>query len=159
MSEYPQAVARFAEVLAELGHPNTPIMMSDSTRTAVEAAEAVGVELGQIVKSLVFRRKEDDAVVLVLTSGDNRVDEKKVSALTGKIGKADADFVKEKSGYTIGGVPPFGHDTEPVALMDEDLLRFDVVWAAAGNPKAVFELTPAQLLEYSGAKLANVAKK
>ena len=120
------------------------------------------MQLGQIAKSIVFRRKSDERAVLVVTSGDLRVDEKKVQAIVcaegGKLGRADADFVKAKTGFSIGGVSPLAHAEEPVTLIDERLFRFDVVWAAAGHPHAVFPLTPDQLQRYTGAPVADVTQ-
>jgi prolyl-tRNA editing enzyme YbaK/EbsC (Cys-tRNA(Pro) deacylase) len=115
------------------------------------------VEVGQIAKSIIFKRKADDVAVLVVTSGDKRVDEKKVEALVGKLGRADAEFVKTKTGFSIGGVSPLAHATPPVTLIDRELLRFAEIWAAAGHPHAVFKLTPAQLVQLTGAQFADVA--
>ncbi len=131
-------------------------MLPVTGRTAADAAAALGVELGQIAKSIVFRRKSDDAAVLVVTSGDLRVDEKKVAAIVGKLGRADADFVKAATGFSIGGVSPVAHTTPPVMLIDAELFRFDEIWAAAGHPHAVFPLSPAELVELTGADTADV---
>lgn len=156
------AVQRVIERLAALGHPHAPTMLSDAARTAQQAADTLGVQLGQIAKSIIFRRKSDERAVLVVTSGDLRVDEKKVQAIVcsegGKLGRADADFVKAKTGFSIGGVSPLAHAEEPVTLIDERLFRFDVVWAAAGHPHAVFPLTPDQLRRYTGAPVADVTQ-
>jgi prolyl-tRNA editing enzyme YbaK/EbsC (Cys-tRNA(Pro) deacylase) len=160
----PPGVQRVAELLASRGHPHRPVMLSDAARTAQQAADVLGVALGQIAKSIIFRRKNhpdgDDAAVLVVTSGDLRVDEKKVQALVcadgGKLGRADADFVKARTGYSIGGVSPLGHATEPVTLIDEQLFRFTEVWAAAGHPHGVFRLTPADLQVLTGAPVCDV---
>ncbi len=122
-----------------------------SARTALEAADALGVEVGQIAKSVIFRRRSDAAAVLVVTSGDRRVDEKKVAALVGPIGRADADFVKLQTGFSIGGVSPLGHSNPPVTLIDCELYRFDEIWAAAGHPNAVFRASPEQLRALTGA--------
>jgi prolyl-tRNA editing enzyme YbaK/EbsC (Cys-tRNA(Pro) deacylase) len=138
-----------------LGHPVRSFPAG--TRTAVDAAVAVGCDVGQIVKSLVFRR-ESGAAVLVVASGRNRVDEAKVQALVGEpIGKADAAFVREATGFAIGGVPPAGHATPIETLVDEDLLRYDEVWAAAGTPRDVFATTPQRLVEMTGGRVADVA--
>lgn len=152
----PEGVRRVTELLATLGHPHAPVMLQVSARTAQEAADALGLQLGQIAKSVIFRRKSDEAAVLVVTSGDRRVDEKKVAALTGPLGRADADFVKAKTGFSIGGVSPVGHATPPVTLIDRELLRFDEIWAAAGHPNGVFKLSPVQLQALTGAPLADV---
>ncbi len=155
----PPGVQRVAQVLQALGHPHGPHMLDDAARTAQQAADALGVQLGQIAKSIIFRRKQDDAAVLVITSGDRRVDEKKVAALVGKIGRADAEFVKERTGFSIGGVSPVAHATPPVTLIDRDLLRFDVVWAAAGHPHGVFPLHPADLERLTGAPVVDVVQE
>ncbi|MDO9402476.1 MAG: YbaK/EbsC family protein [Polaromonas sp.] len=157
----PDSVQRFATCLQDNGHPHMPVMLDDAARTAQQAADALGVELGQIAKSIIFRRKSDDVAVLVVTSGDRRVDERKVEALVcpdGKrVGRADADFVKRKTGYSIGGVSPLDHATEVVTLIDRSLLRFAEVWAAAGHPHAVFKLMPQDLELLTGAPVVDVA--
>ena len=156
----PPGVQRVTAVLAELGHPHAPRMLDDAARTAQQAADALGVALGQIAKSIIFRRKSDDVAVLVVTSGDLRVDEKKVQAIVcadgGKLGRADADFVKDKTGFSIGGVSPLAHATPPVTLIDRELFRFDVIWAAAGHPHGVFPLTPDDLVRLTGAPVHEV---
>jgi len=114
------------------------------------------VHVVQIAKSIVFRRKSDDAAVLVITSGDRRVDEKKVDALVGKTGRADAQFVKSRTGYSIGGVSPVGHAQAPVTLIDRELFRFPEIWAAAGHPHGVFKLQPHDLERLTGAPVADV---
>lgn len=154
----PDSVQRVARVLAERGHPDRPLLLADSARTAQQAADALGVAVGQIAKSIIFRRRADDAAVLVVTSGDRRVDEKKVEALVGPTGRADADFVRARTGYAIGGVPPIAHAVPPVTLLDQELQRFDVIWAAAGHPHGVFRLTPAQLAVLTGAAWHDVAQ-
>jgi Uncharacterized conserved protein len=131
-------------------------MLPVTGRTAADAAAALDVELGQIAKSIVFRRLADDAAVLVVASGDQRVDETKVSALVGPIGRADAEFVKATTGFSIGGVCPVAHGGPVVVLIDEQLSRFDRIWAAAGHPHAVFPLSPVQLHELTGAPVAEV---
>lgn len=153
---FPPGVQRVAAALAALGHAHAPRMLDDAARTAQQAADALGVALGQIAKSIIFRRKSDGAAVLVITSGDRRVDEKKVAALVGALGRADADFVKAQTGFSIGGVAPLGHVVPPVALIDRELFRFAEIWAAAGHPHAVFRLTPADLERLTGAPVADV---
>lgn len=156
------AIQRVADRLSALGHAHAPVMLDDAARTAQQAADALGVALGQIAKSIVFRRKSDERAVLVVTSGDRRVDEKRVQALVcgegGKLGRADADFVKAQTGFSIGGVSPLAHAQEPVTLIDRELFRFEVVWAAAGHPHAVFPLTPQELARYTGAPVADVVQ-
>lgn len=161
LTSLPEGVQRVAGVLASRGHPHSPRMLDDAARTAQQAADALGVDIGQIAKSIIFRRKRDDMAVLVVTSGDQRVDEKKLEALVcpdGKrLGRADADFVKTKTGFSIGGVSPIAHVTPSVTLIDASLFRFAEVWAAAGHPHAVFQLTPQQLQALTGAPVVDVA--
>lgn len=152
----PEGVQRVAQALQQAGHLHAPVMLSDAARTAQEAADGLGVQLGQIAKSVIFRRKADESAVLVVTSGDRRVDEKKVSALVGPVGRADADFVKAKTGFAIGGVSPVAHLNPPVTLLDQDLWRFDEIWAAAGHPHGVFRLQPEDLKQLTGAPVADV---
>jgi prolyl-tRNA editing enzyme YbaK/EbsC (Cys-tRNA(Pro) deacylase) len=149
--------ARVAGYLAEHGHPHTPLWLSTPARTCAEAAQALGVAVGQIAKSVVFRRVKDDRAVLVIASGDRRVDEAKVSALTGELARADAAFVKTHTGFAIGGVAPVSHRTSPLVFIDQDLQRFAEVWAAAGHPNGVFKASPAQLSALAGAPFADVA--
>ena len=152
----PEGVQRVAAELQAKGHPHLPRMLDDAARTAQQAADALGISVGQIAKSIIFRRKADEMAVLVVTSGDKRVDEKKVEALVGKLGRANAEFVKAKTGFSIGGVSPLAHATSPVTLIDRELQRFDEIWAAAGHPHAVFKLTPAQLVQMTDAPVADV---
>ena len=155
----PESVQRVARELERLGHDQAPVMLDGAARTAQEAADALGVVVGQIAKSIIFRRKSDEAAVLVVTSGDRRVDEKKVEALVGKLGRADADFVRAKTGFAIGGVSPVAHATPPVTLIDRELLRFGEVWAAAGHPYGVFRLAPQALERLTGAPFADVVQE
>jgi prolyl-tRNA editing enzyme YbaK/EbsC (Cys-tRNA(Pro) deacylase) len=152
----PEGVQRVAQVLRERGHPHAPKMLDDAARTAQQAADQLGIAVGQIAKSIIFRRRSDDAAVLVITSGDRRVDEKKVDAIVGKTGRADADFVKSRTGFSIGGVAPIGHTSAPVTLIDRELFRFEEVWAAAGHPHGVFKLRPQDLEALTGAPVADV---
>jgi prolyl-tRNA editing enzyme YbaK/EbsC (Cys-tRNA(Pro) deacylase) len=158
--QLPDSVQRIASALQQAGHPHAPVMLSDAARTASQAADALGVQLGQIAKSIIFRRKPDETAILVITSGDRRVDEKKLQALVcaegQKLGRADADFVKEKTGFAIGGVSPMGHAERPVSLIDQDLARFETLWAAAGHPHAVFQLSFAQLCILTQASVCDV---
>jgi prolyl-tRNA editing enzyme YbaK/EbsC (Cys-tRNA(Pro) deacylase) len=154
----PEGVQRVSQALQEAGHPHLPVMLDGAARTAQEAADGLGVQLGQIAKSVIFKRKEDGVAVLVVTSGDRRVDEKKVSALVGKIGRADADFVKAQTGFSIGGVSPVAHLNPPVTLLDQDLWRFEDIWAAAGHPHGVFRLQPDDLKQLTGAPVADVVQ-
>lgn len=157
--ELPEGMRRVARVLREQGHPHAPVMLDDAARTAQQAADALGVQVGQIAKSIIFRRKSDDAAVLVIASGDRRVDEKKVDAMVGKTGRADAEFVKGRTGFSIGGVSPVAHAVAPVTLIDRELFRFDEIWAAAGHPHGVFKLRPQDLERLTGAPVADVVQK
>ncbi len=154
----PEGFQRVTRALAERGHPHPPLWLEVAARTSQEAADALGVQVGQIAKSVIFRRKADEVAVLVVTSGDKRVDEKKVAALVGPLGRADADFVKARTGFTIGGVSPLAHASEPVTLIDRELFRFGEIWAAAGHPNGVFKLSPAQLEALTGAPVADVVQ-
>jgi prolyl-tRNA editing enzyme YbaK/EbsC (Cys-tRNA(Pro) deacylase) len=147
--------------LRELGVSTSVLEMEASTRTAVDAAQAAGCEVGQIVKSLVFMLQVPDAEtarpVLVLVSGANRVHEKHLGRLLGgTLLRADADFVREVSGFAIGGIPPVGHKNPMDTYIDEDLLAFSTIWAAAGTPNAIFQITPAQLVQISNGKVVSV---
>lgn len=156
----PEGVQRVAALLQASGHAHAPVMLDDAARTAQQAADALGVSVGQIAKSIVFRRKSDDAAVLVVTSGDQRVDEKKVEALVcgGKrLGRADAAFVKARTGFSIGGVSPLAHAAPVLTLIDQSLFRFDELWAAAGHPHAVFRLSPQELERLTAAAVADLA--
>ena len=158
LTPLPDGVQRVAAVLQAHDHPHAPVMMDDAARTAQQAADALGIDLGQIAKSIIFRRKSDDVAVLVVTSGDRRVDEKKVAALVGPLGRADAAFVKAHTGFSIGGVAPLAHAVPPVTLIDQDLFRFDTIWAAAGHPNSMFQLSPQQLARMADAPVADVAQ-
>jgi prolyl-tRNA editing enzyme YbaK/EbsC (Cys-tRNA(Pro) deacylase) len=145
------------KVQAVLGDGFEVLEFDAGTRTAADAAAAIGCEVAEIAKSLLFRARESGRPVLVVASGVNRVDEKKVAALIGeKIARADADFVREKTGFAIGGVPPVGHAEPPLTLIDEDLLALETIWAAAGTPNAVFKLTAGELVELTGGRVAEV---
>ena len=158
MAEHPEGFTRVTQALAALGHPHAPVWLEVSARTAQEAADALGVCLGQIAKSVIFRRRADEAAVLVVTSGDRRVDEKRVAAITGPLGRAGADFVKARTGFSIGGVSPLAHAWPCVTLIDRDLYRFDLIWAAAGHPNGVFRLAPQDLARLTGAPVADVVQ-
>jgi len=152
---------RFLQATAHL--PITPQRMPDSTHTAAEAAAAVGVEVGAIVKSLVFVAVDDDGArepVLALVCGDNRADLDALAAvLNARIEKADAKTVKEATGYSIGGVPPLGHPAPVRTVIDRDLLRFDTVWSAAGSAYDVFPASPQQLVAWTGGVLADIGSR
>ena len=137
---------RVQEALEGLGVASRVTEMSATTRSAQDAARAVGCEVGQIVKSLVFKGAASQKGILVAASGANRVNEKALSRLLNEpILKADADFVRQTTGFAIGGVPPVGHLQPLTVFIDEDLFRYADIWAAAGTPQAVFKLTPQEL--------------
>lgn len=145
------------DAINALGYDYTVIEFEDSTRTALEAAERVGCEVGQIVKSLVFQGKSSGKPILILTSGANRVDVKRIKAYAEeKIGRADPAFVRERSGFAIGGIPPLGHLNPMETYIDEDLIQYGKVWAAAGTPNAVFEMDANQLETMTGGKVIAV---
>jgi prolyl-tRNA editing enzyme YbaK/EbsC (Cys-tRNA(Pro) deacylase) len=156
MTDRPEGFRRVAAALAAQGHPHAPVWLEVAARTSQEAADALGVGVGQIAKSVIFRRVADDAAVLVVASGDRRVDEAKVAAITGPLARADANFVKAKTGFAIGGVAPLAHATPAVTLIDRELFRFDRIWAAAGHPNGVFPLAPGDLAALTGAPVADV---
>src|SRR6266700_248035 len=139
------------EALQAGGFASEVMELADSTRTAKEAAQAVGCQIAQIVKSLIFRGKESGKPILVLASGSNRVNEKRLGELAReKIEKADAQFVRQHTGYAVGGVPPLGHVEQIRTFIDQDLLGYEEIWAAAGTPFAVFRLSPADLKKMTG---------
>ncbi len=152
-----ESAKRDQEALAARGFAFEVREFPQGTRTAAEAAAAIGCEVAQIAKSLVFRARASGRPILVIASGANRVDEKAVAALIGeKFGRADADFVRAATGFAIGGVPPVGHDTPPVTLIDRDRLALDEIWAAAGTPNAVSRLTPRDLVAPTGGRVAEI---
>jgi prolyl-tRNA editing enzyme YbaK/EbsC (Cys-tRNA(Pro) deacylase) len=154
----PEGFRRVALALAERGHAHAPRWLDVSARTCAEAADALGVQVGQIAKSVIFRRRSDGMAVLVVASGDRRVDEHKVAAAVGAIGRADAAFVKQQTGFSIGGVSPVAHAQPPLVLVDRELFRFGQIWAAAGHPNGVFQLSPDELVALTGAPVADVAQ-
>ena len=157
MTERKDGPGRFASAAGKLGLAVNVKEFADSTRTAQEAASACGCAVGQIVKSLVFKGRKSGTPYMVLVSGDNRVDQKGVAGQIGEpLDRPDADFVRELTGFAIGGVPPLGHDTPLATFMDEDLFRHDRVWAAAGSPNAVFPTEPATLERACRAKRIKV---
>ena len=148
---------KIQDQIRSLGYDYTVIEHTESTRTAQEAADRAGCELGQIVKSLIFKGKDSGKPILILTSGANRVDEQRISEYAGEaIGRADADFVRAVTGFAIGGVPPFGHVQKLETYFDEDFLKYETIWAAAGTPNAIFEVKTADLQKITDAKVARV---
>ncbi|MGQ9492611.1 MAG: YbaK/EbsC family protein [Anaerolineae bacterium] len=154
----PPSAQRVQEVLQHLGFTCQVLELPQSTRTAVEAAQAVGCTVGQIVKSLVFRGRETRKPILVLVSGANRVNEKTLAQRVGEpIEKAEADYVRQQTGFAIGGVPPIGHIQPLPTYIDQDLMQYAEIWAAAGTPHAVFRLTPTDLVQMTGGRLVSIA--
>jgi len=148
---------KIQNILNSLGSDYKVIEFSESTRTAQEAADQVGCQLGQIVKSLIFKGSSSNKGILVLTSGSNRVDEARISQYMGEsISRADPEFVRTVTGFAIGGVPPFGHAQSLETYIDEDLLQYAGVWAAAGTPNAVFQLPSADLVKITSGKIVRV---
>jgi prolyl-tRNA editing enzyme YbaK/EbsC (Cys-tRNA(Pro) deacylase) len=148
------------KVQAALGDKFEVLEFSATTRTSADAAAAIGCTVAEIAKSLIFRAAASNRPVLVIASGANRVDEAKVAAAIGeKIARADADFVREATGFAIGGVPPVGHERPPIVLIDQSLMAFAEIWAAAGTPNAVFRLTPADLVELTNGRVAAIARE
>lgn len=157
MADLSSSAAKVQAALEARGYSFEVLELDQTTRTAAEAAAAIGCEVAQIAKSILFRARESGRPVLVIASGANRVDERAVADLLGeKPGKADADFVRRETGFAIGGVPPVGHDKPIETFIDEDLLAFDEIWAAAGTPFAVFRLDPHSLAALTGGRVARV---
>ena len=160
MESLSASAQRIQDLLNGIGTGYRVIEFPKSTRTAQEAADRVGCQLGQIVKSMVFRGRTSSKGILVLTSGLNRVDEKKIGNHIGEdILRADPDFVRMMTGFAIGGVPPIGHVQPMETFIDEDLLNYPSVWAAAGTPNAVFEMKSGELVRISGGKTISVKKE
>lgn len=157
MNDLSPSAQRVQSALQALGMSLQVVELPTSTRSAADAAQAVGCTLGQIVKSLVFRTLESDRPVLIETSGSNRVDEQLISSLIGEtICKANADYVRQHTGFVIGGVPPIGHTEKLLTFIDQDLVQYTEIWAAAGTPNAVFRLTPAELVQVTGGQVIKV---
>jgi prolyl-tRNA editing enzyme YbaK/EbsC (Cys-tRNA(Pro) deacylase) len=157
MGSLSPSAQKIQDALHELGYNFKVLEFTESTRTAQEAADRVGCQLGQIIKSMIFRGQVSNKGILVLTSGANRVDEKKISHYAEEtIGRADPDFVRMITGFAIGGVPPIGHTLPLETYIDEDLMQFANLWAAAGTPKAVFELPSSDLAKITHGKIVRV---
>ena len=145
---------RVQDTLKNLGFSYQVIELAQTTRSASDAAKAVGCEIGQIAKSLVFKTKYTKKPILVIASGSNRVNEKRIADLIDEpVGKADADFVRQKTGFSIGGVPPVGHLEKLITFIDEDLMQYEKIWAAGGSPNAVFKLNPSDLVKMTGGRV------
>jgi len=155
MSKEPgSSVKKVQQTLKSLGFSDEIVVFPDSTRTAIEAAQAVGCSVGQIVKSLVFKGARSHKPVLALVSGANRVNEKRLGSLVGEeIEKADADFVRQHTGFAVGGVPPVGHVERLATFIDRDLMQYDDIWAAAVSPHTGFRLTPGDLQRMAGGEV------
>lgn len=157
MAALSPSAQKIQNLIRELGYPYIVVEHTESTRTAQEAADRAGCELGQIVKSLIFRGRQSGKPILVLTSGANRVNEKRISEYAGEaIQRADADFVRAVTGYAIGGVPPIGHVEKMETYIDEDFLPYPTVWAAAGTPNAIFELQTPDLQQMTDGIITQV---
>jgi prolyl-tRNA editing enzyme YbaK/EbsC (Cys-tRNA(Pro) deacylase) len=157
-SQLSVSARKVQDFLRKLGFPCEVVELPGSTRTSKEAADAVGCAVGQIAKSIVFQGKQSGKPVLVVASGANRINEKKLRDLAAEpVKKADADFVRGETGFVIGGVPPVGHLKPIEIFVDEDLLKYKEIWAAAGTPHAVFKLNPADLSGMTGGKVVNIA--
>jgi prolyl-tRNA editing enzyme YbaK/EbsC (Cys-tRNA(Pro) deacylase) len=157
VTELKAAEQRVAAALEQHGLPGKVIVLEQLATTAQMAADAIGIEVGRIVKSLLFKGKDTGKPYLLLVSGANRVHEKRAGRLIGEVlERSDADFVKEWTGFSIGGVSPFGHPAPLVTYLDQDLFNYDTVWAAAGDPRSVFEITAADLERTTGATKIDV---
>lgn len=158
MEKLSKSARRFRDALLARGHDIRIVSLSSSTRTAAEAAQAIGCRIAQIAKSIVFREVHGTRTVVVIASGENRVDVGKIEALLGApLEIADGNYVKKTTGYAIGGVPPAGHKSETTLFLDRSLRRYHEIWAAAGTPYAVFRIDPATLEEITGAPWHDVA--
>ncbi|RUS43804.1 YbaK/EbsC family protein [Cohnella sp. AR92] len=148
---------RIQSVLSEMGYGERVVELPGSTHSAQEAAEAIGCDISRIAKTIVFRAKPTGEPVLVVASGVNRINERALAkALEKKLSKADAEFVRERTGFVIGGVAPIGHAEAIETIIDEDLLEFDEIWAAAGHPHAVFRMTPSELVAMTQGRVMRV---
>jgi prolyl-tRNA editing enzyme YbaK/EbsC (Cys-tRNA(Pro) deacylase) len=157
MKKPQDSVAKVTKALKDLGIEAEVLTFTESTKTSQEAADMAGCELAQIAKSIIFRAKKADRAVLVITSGINKVDTKLIRDHLGeKPDKADADFVREKTGYVIGGVPAIAHAEEPIVYFDETLCQFDEIWSAAGSPYSIYKIKTEDLIRITGAKVIKV---
>ncbi|WML34153.1 YbaK/EbsC family protein [Clostridium sp. OS1-26] len=147
-SDLSKSAEKVQNILNQFGFELNVVELSESTRTAQEAADTIGCQVSQIAKSLIFKCKNSQKPLLIIASGTNRVNEKVIKQYIGeKLEKADADFVLEHTGFAIGGIPPIGHKNSITTLIDEDLMQYEEIWAAAGTPHAVFKLNPKILTE------------
>ncbi len=156
-NELSSSAQRVQDILKERGFSSRVVELPDSTRTAREAAQAIGCRVEQIVKSLVFKGQNSNKPLLVVASGSNRVNEQRLSELAGEpIEKADADFVRQRTGFVVGGIPPLGHTEQLEIFIDQDLLQYEQLWAAAGTPHAVFQLSPSELKAMTGGRVVSI---
>lgn len=157
MASLSPSAQKVQDTLSSLGFSYQVQELPDTTRTSAEAAQAVGCRVEQIAKTLVFRGRKTQKAVLIIASGTNRVNEKKmIEYLAEPVEKPDADFVRQRTGFAIGGVAPVGHADKLEILIDEDLLKMDEIWAAAGTPHAVFKLMPADLVKMTGGRVVSI---
>lgn len=148
---------RVQDALRDLGFSNQVMELQSPTRSSAEAAQAVGCQVEQIAKSILFQGKNIHKPILVIASGINRVNERKIAEFISEpLGKADTDYVRNHTGFVIGGVPPIGHLEKVEIFIDEDLFHYEEIWAAAGNPNAVFKLTPSDLLKMTGGRIVSI---
>lgn len=155
--ELSSSAQKVQDVLEDFGLSLQVVELPASTRSAVDAAETIGCELGQIIKSIIFKGKRTHRAILVLASGKNRIDERVIEVLIKEpLGKANADFVRQATGFAIGGVPPVGHNHEIETYIDRDLLDYEMLWAAAGTPNAIFALTPEDLTRISPGRVVSI---
>ena len=158
MSLQKQRARAVQEALASRGLQCQVVELPSSTRTAREAAASIGCEVAQIAKSIVFKASESGRAIMVVASGVNRINEKAIASCLGEpVEKANPEFVRESTGFAIGGVPPCGHGQSLITFVDRDLLRLDVLWAAAGTPNAVFRVEPEDLVALTGGQIVEVA--
>lgn len=159
MPERSENVQKVKETLQQLNHPNDIIYLADDARTAQQAADGLGCQVEQIAKSIIFRLASTENPLLVVTSGRNRVNEQALGKrLNDQLESVDATYVREATGFVIGGVSPVGHTKQMTIVIDEDLFQYETIWAAAGHPKAVFELTPKQLKNMTNGDVLKVTK-
>lgn len=151
------SIQKVRNAIQQKGYGFRVVELPESTRTAQEAADAIGCSVSEIAKSLIFKGAESGKPILVIASGTNRVDTGKISSIIGQqVNKADADFIRSETGFAIGGIPPLGHAYPLQTIVDEDLLKYEVIWAAAGTPFSVFSLESKDLTELTGGTLADI---
>jgi len=156
-AELSSSAQRVQQVLHKMGYSYEVVELPVSARTAIEAADAIGCQVGQILKSLVFKTKRSNNPILVLASGENRVKEERIEVLIAEpLGKANAEFVRQQTGFAIGGVAPVGHIRQITTFIDQDLLQYEEIWAAAGTPNAVFKLRTNSLEPMTGGQVVQI---